>query len=300
MTHRRAVAAMVFATLLWSIAGIVSRQLDRAGSFEATFWRSAFTAGALALLLGWLRGARELASTVRLGGATLWISGVCWAVMFTAFMVALTMTTVANVLVTMALAPLITAVVARVVLGHRPPIRTWLSIAAAGVGIGWMYAGEAAVAGSGEWFGIGVAFAVPVAAAANWTVIQRSAGVGDGQGDLLPAVLMGAVLSALATLPAAWPFAASRSDLGWLALLGVWQLAVPCLIAVAAARWLSAPEVALLALLEIVFGVLWTWLGGAETPRPSVLVGGSLVIGALVANEIWGMRPRTLRPAAMS
>ncbi len=291
---------MVVATLLWSIAGIVSRQLDRTGSFEATFWRSAFNAVALAALLGRLRGLRGLTSTLRHGGPTLWVSGVCWAVMFTAFMVAITMTTVANVLVTMALAPLLTALVARVALGHRPPRRTWLAIIVAGLGIAWMYAGEAAVAGPREWLGIAVAFGVPLAAAVNWTTIQRSAGTVGGGGDLLPAVLIGAVLSSLATLPLAWPFAASRADLGWLALLGVGQLAVPCLVAVAAARSLGAPEVALLALLEIVFGVLWTWLGGAETPGRSVLVGGSLVIGALVGNELWALRRRSVAPLAIS
>ena len=56
MTHARAVAAMVAATLLWSMAGVVTRQLDSATSFEATFWRSAFNAAALVVLLGRLRG----------------------------------------------------------------------------------------------------------------------------------------------------------------------------------------------------------------------------------------------------
>ncbi len=67
-------------------------------------------------------------------------------VMFTAFMVALTLTRVANVLVTMALAPLLTALIARVVLGHRLPTRTWVAIAVAGIGIAWMYANEVGAA----------------------------------------------------------------------------------------------------------------------------------------------------------
>ena len=70
------------------------------------------------------------------------------------------------------------------------------------------------------------------------------------------------------------------------------QLAVPCLIAVAAARVLAAPEVALLSLLEIVFGVPWTWLAAAESPSGHVLAGGALVLGALVANESVALRQR--------
>jgi drug/metabolite transporter (DMT)-like permease len=280
---------MIVATLLWSMAGVVTRQLDSASSFEATFWRSAVNALALVCLLGRLRGAAALARTLRSGDTTLWISGLCWSVMFTAFMVAITMTTVANVLVTMALAPLLTALLARVALGQRLPTRTWAAIVAAGVGIGWMYVHEVAVVDARQLAGVGVALGVPIAAALNWTAIQKS---NRGGADLLVAVLIGAVLSALATLPFALPLHASAHDVGLLALLGVAQLAVPCLIAVAAARVLVAPEVALLSLLEIVFGVTWTWLGGGETPSRDVLAGGTLVLGALVANESIALRRR--------
>ena len=278
---------MIVATLMWSMAGVVTRQLDGTRSFEATFWRSLFNAAALVFLLGVLRGWRQLATTLRQGGATLWLSGACWAVMFTAFMVAITMTTVANVLVTMASAPLLTALFARAALGHRLPSRTWAAVLVAGVGIGWMYANEFGVGEARQLVGIGVAAAVPIAAAVNWTVIQRS---GRGGGDLLPAVLIGAILSCLVTIVPSLPLATSAHDLSLLALLGIAQLAIPCLIAVAAARVLSAPEAALLSLLEIIFGVTWTWLGGAETPAPHVLVGGSLVVGALLANESLALR----------
>ncbi|MEP6738952.1 MAG: DMT family transporter [Caldimonas sp.] len=287
MTHARAVAAMLGATLLWSMAGVVTRHLDSAASFEATFWRSFFNFAALVVLLGRLRGYSPLWRTLRSGDPTLWISGLCWAVMFTAFMVAITMTTVANVLVTMAVAPLLTAVFARVALGHRLPVRTWAAIVAAGVGIGWMYVHELGGADARIVLGTAVALCVPIAAAVNWTAIQKS---GRGGGDLLPAVLIGALLSSLLTLVPSLPFTASTHDLLLLALLGVAQLAVPCLVAVAAARVLAAPEVALLALLEIIFGVTWTWLGADETPSRHVLAGGALVVGALVANESFALR----------
>ncbi len=78
-----------------------------------------------------------------------------------------------------------------------------------------------------------------------------------------------------------------------LALLGVVQLAIPCLIAVAAARVLSAPEISLLGLLEVLFGVAWAWLGAGEAPTGAVLGGGLLVLGALVANEALALRSRT-------
>ena len=283
MTHRRAVLTLLAVTLMWSIAGVVTRHLDTAHSFEVTFWRSAFTVPALLVLLIGLRGSQALRRSLIEGGRTLWLSSVCWAVMFTAFMVAITLTTVANVLVTMAIAPLLTALLARLVLGHRLAARTWGAIIVAGIGIAWMYAREVNTADTRQLLGTVVALGVPIAAAVNWTVIQHSRHRADL--DLLPAVLIGALLSALLTLPLALPFAASAHDLGLLALLGVVQLAIPCLMAVAAARHLSAPEASLLSLLEVVFGVAWAWLGANEAPAAHVLVGGMLVLGALAANE---------------
>jgi drug/metabolite transporter (DMT)-like permease len=56
------------------------------------------------------------------------------------------------------------------------------------------------------------------------------------------------------------------------------------------ARALPAPEIALLGLLEVVFGVVWAWLWAGEAPGASVLGGGLLVLGALAANELLGAR----------
>jgi drug/metabolite transporter (DMT)-like permease len=113
--------------------------------------------------------------------------------------------------------------------------------------------------------------------------------------DLVSSVLLGAVLSTLFTLPMATPFVATGRDIAWLALLGLVQLAIPCALSVVCARSLKAPEVALLALLEVIFGIAWAWLGAGEDPGSAVLLGGSLVIGALVANEWIGLKQRQLQ-----
>ncbi len=290
MTHRRAVLTMVAVTLMWSIAGVVSRYIESARGFEVTFWRSIFNAAAMLAMLLALRGPAALARSLREGGRALWISGACWAEMYTAFMLALTLTTVANVLVLIALTPLITALASRFALGHRLAPRTWGAIAVAGAGIVWMYAHEVSGADPRHLLGMAIGLAVPLAAALNWTLLQHNRSA--AQQDMLPAVLIGAALSALVTLLPALPFAATRSDIGLLALLGVVQLAIPCLLAVRVARWLPAPEISLLGLLEVIFGVLWAWLGANEAPTANVLGGGLLVIAALAGNEWLALRER--------
>ena len=289
LTHRRAVVLMVLVALMWSTAGVVTRHLESARTFEVTFWRSSFTVLSLLVILPLFKG-RAVFGQMLKGGTALWLSGLCWSVMFTAFMVALTLTTVANVLVTMALGPLLTALSARAFTGYRIPARTWLAIALAGVGIVWMYGGQANL--SAQLAGTLVALLVPIAAASNWTVVQHSQAHGQ-KIDLIPAVLLGAVISSLVTLPLALPFTATPNDIGLLAFLGLTQLAIPCVLSVWCASKLKAPEISLLALLEIIFGILLVWVGAGEAPGNSVLYGGALVIGALVMNEILGWKDKS-------
>lgn len=286
MTHRKAVATMVLVTLLWSIAGVVTRHLQSAAAFEVTFWRSAANAVALGLLLGWQMGFGALWRAILSGGPLLWWSGVCWAVMFTAFMVAMTLTTVANVLITMSLAPMFTALISRFALGQRLPVRTWVAIVLAGLGIAWMYGSQLGGTQT-TLLGTLVSLTVPMGGSAMWALAQHNARLHPEQKlDMTPAVLIGATLSALVTLPLSLPFVATSRDVGLLVMLGVVQLAIPCVLAVSASRVLKAPEAALLGLLEILFGVAWTWLGTSEAPTPAVILGGSLVLVALAGNEI--------------
>ena len=298
LTHSRAVLLMVLVTLLWSIAGVVTRHLETARSFEVTFWRSTFNALALAAALLAMRGP-TLFTDLRSGGWPLWVSGACWMVMYTNFMVAITLTTVATVLITMSIAPLLTALFARVFLHHRLPTRAWVAIGVAGIGIAWMF-GRQAFAPGVSMTGALVALGVPIAGATNWTLLQylhqrHADNPAIDAPDMLPAVLLGALLSAAVTWPFSLPLSATAHDLSLLALLGVVQLAIPCLLVVQLTRVLPAPEISLIGLLEVIFGVLLAWVGAGEAPGPTALAGGTLVIGALLVNEGLALRERNAR-----
>jgi drug/metabolite transporter (DMT)-like permease len=287
-SHAFAAWTMVGVTALWSMAGIVTRQLDSAHSFEVTFWRSFFTMLSLLVILPLWQG-KTIWSRLPWRSRYFWFSGLCWATMFTAFMLAMTLTAVANVLITMALGPLLTALLTRIFLRHQLPLRTWCAIALAGMGIGWMYASQLSLGAPNFLLGSMVALCVPVAGAVQWTLVQKSHSEGLDL-DLVPSVLLGALISSVFTFPLAWPFQASSHDVGLLAMLGLFQLAIPCVLSVICARVLKAPEVSLLALLEIVFGIALAWWGAHEAPQASVLLGGALVLGALLMNEFLGWR----------
>lgn len=284
--HQRAILLMVIAPTLWSIAGVLTRQLDAARGFEVTFWRSLFSGLFVAAAMVYQQGPANAARTVRnLGGAGI-VSGLMWCVMFVCFMIALTRTTVANTLIVLSVSPLITALLAWLVLRQRIPARTWLAIAAAFVGIAWMFVSSMSEVGGAHLVGMLIAAAVPVAAAVNLIAIKRA---GHGV-DLIPAVLLGSVFSVMLMLPFAWPLQASLHDVGILAILGVFQLGLPCMLMVKATKSLTAPEVSLLALLEVLLGPLWAWLWASEVPAQETLVGGAIVIGALIFNELAAMQ----------
>ena len=292
LKHGYAVALMVLVTAMRSIAGVVSRHLEQARGFEVTCWRSAFTVLGLVIILTAWQG---LGVWKRLPWRSryFWLSGVCWSIMFTAFMMAITLTAVANVLITLACGPLLTALGAWIFTSQRLPFRTWIAIGIAGVGIAMMFVSQLQLGDPNFLLGVSIALCVPLAGATQWNLTHMSQKSGVSI-DLVPSVLLGAIISSLLTLPMAWPMQASPHDIGLLAMLGIFQLAIPCTLSVICARVLKAPEVSLLALLEVIFGIALAWWGANEEPQLSVLMGGSLVIAALFGNEWFGWRQRNV------
>lgn len=285
LTHHRAVWLMVAVALMWSTAGVVTRHLDAARGFEITFWRSFFTVLSLLVILPLWRG-RAAWAVFRQGHAALWWSGLCWSAMFTAFMLALSMTSVATVLVISSLSPLFTALIARIFLRQRIAWHTWLAIVLAGIGMIWMFGAQVE---GGIGLGSLLALCVPLTAAVNWVVVQHAHARGENI-DLVPSVLIGAFISSVVMLPLALPMQATAHDVSLLALLGLIQLAIPCVLSVLCARVLKAPEISLLGQLEVLFGILLVWLGAGEAPSRSILQGGAVVLLALIVNEILGWK----------
>jgi drug/metabolite transporter (DMT)-like permease len=286
---RRPVALMlmVIAPILWSTAGVLTRQVDPSRPAELAFWRSFFCALFVGAVLFALRRGEAFA-TVRASGAAALLSGAMWGTMFTTFIIALTFTTTANVLLVCTLGPLFTALLARAVLREPVPARTWVAIVVAALGMAVIFGSGFTASEPRHLIGILLALTIPIAAAVN-VVVLRKAGA---HLDLLPSVLLGALFSLFATLPWALPAAASGRDIAVLAVLGMFQMGLPCMLLVVVARTLTAPEIALLGLLEVVLGPLWTWLWAGEQPALATLAGGAVVLAAIAGNELAALAVR--------
>jgi len=281
-----ALALMVAAPVLGSTAGVVTRHIERATPFEQVFWRSLFASVFVAMTL-FLFVKRSPWRAVRAAGWPGVLSAALWGVMFTAFMLALSLTTTANTLVVMSISPLLTVLLARLVLSDPVPLRTWFAAAAAGAGIAWMFGAGFSAQDARHLSGMLVALAIPFASAINVVTLRAAA----GRLDLVPALVLGGAMACAISLPFALPFSATPRDLALLAFLGLFQLGLPCMLVVIASRSLLAPEIALLGLLEVLLGPLWAWLGAGEIPAHATLAGGAIVLLALISNALAGIRP---------
>jgi len=275
--HRRGLLLMLGATLCWSTAGVLMRTQSLTDGWEATFWRSVFMLAFMTVVLSvQYRGAvwRRVAGIGWPGV----VSGVLWAVMFVAFITALARTAVANVLVLSSISPFLAALAGWALLGERVRPGTWIAMLAAFCGIAVMFA--ASFGEAGAWGNL-IALAIPVAFAANVIVLRRM----HARADMMPTLIVAGVVSCAVTLPFALPFDIAWGDVPNFVALGVVQLGMGCLLMIAAARHLAAAEVGLMAELETVFGVAAAWLLVGEVPSTATLIGGSIVVLALAANE---------------
>lgn len=282
----RGLLLMIGASICWSLSGIIVRNTSVANNWEVVFWRSSFSFLFLAGWLGLTHGREVIPELRRVG----WIglaSGALFATMITFFLLALTLTTVANTQAIVCLAPFSGALAGWVLLRERLPTRTLVAMAGALAGITLMFVESL---GTGRMLGNVIALLVPLAYGVNVALLRKS----HAHGDMVMAVLIGSFISALATLPLAWPFQASSHDLTLLALMGMVQLAIGCILFVRATPHLTAAEISLIGLLESLLAPLWVWIGVGERPSDVALIGGLIVIGSLVLNEILALRRKAV------
>jgi drug/metabolite transporter (DMT)-like permease len=275
----RGAALAIAAAFFWSLAGVIVRHIDLP-PVETSFWRGVLMAAAILPLM--LARPAELRRAVAAGGWALLLSGALLATTFIAFIIAIGMTTVANVLFVMAVGPFLTALLARIVLGE--PLHAF-TLGAAGVAAGGIILTVVDSMRLGEPLGLALAILVPLAFAANTVLMRHRRSL-----PTLPGLAAAALLSVLATLPFVRLGALTSEHVGWLLLLGPIQLAVGLFCFTRALRYLPATQAALIALIEIVLGPLWVWLVHGERPGTLAVVGGAIVLGAVLANGLAEMR----------
>jgi len=271
----RGVAYAVMAATVFSTAGVIVRHIDLP-AWDIAFWRSALLAVTIFPLLAWQH--RTVRRDIHSAGAVLLLSGLTMAGSAVAFILALGMAPVANVLIVFGATPFITALVARLVLGEPLHPHTVATMAVAVAGLALSVAGSLR---TGALAGMAMAFVVVLCMSANYVIVRRRRDVG-----MAPALALAGVISAAIALPFAAPGHLQPAHVPWLLALGPGQLAGGLLLYMASLRHIPAGRAALLGLMELVLGPIWVWAVYGEKPGDLTLAGGAIVIGAAAVN-VW-------------
>ena len=203
---------------------------------------------------------------------------ICSAVATVCFLNAMRLTAVADVMVIDAAIPFVTAALAWLILGERESVWTLGATAVAFAGMAIM-AGPSVV--HGHFFGDALAFAMVVLMALVIVLIRRKKGV-----NMVPAVCASAFLCSLIVWPLASPLQVDVASFGLLALFGVSQFGMGLLLLAFGTPLVSATRGALLGVLQTPLGTLWVWLAFAEQPALLTLIGGGIVLAAVVADML--------------
>jgi drug/metabolite transporter (DMT)-like permease len=276
--RRRGQLYVVFAAVAWSTAGVLQRELtvDTATQLAGrALFAFLFLAGAVLVTA---RG-RVTVSIRAVGLAGLAVA-VCTAFASGSFIVALNHARVANVLFMQAVSPIAAALLAWLALGETVTRRSWMAMAVAVVGVALMVGSP----GSGGGFGIAASLLMTLAFSGALVITRHRSDV-----SMLPAICLAQLIVVLASASFADASSVTAHDLALLALFGVCQIGFGLLFLVAGARLIPAAEVALLTLLEIVLAPLWVWLAVSEAPSRATLLGGAVVVCAVVLQATGGV-----------
>ena len=283
---RRGVLLVFGSAAVWSFGGVIARYLTVADSWSVIFWRSLCAA---VFLLGFMLAREGRAGTWRLFQATGWAGvtvGACFATASTCFVVALGYTTVANILLMQAGAPLFAALAGAILFRERIAVATWLAILAVIAGVAIMVSN--ALAGRVSPIGDGLALLMAVAVAAATVLTRRHASVG-----MMPAVFLGTVMAATVGGFMAGQLQVGARDAALLFVFGALNLGLGMALFVTGARLLPAAIATLIGVTEPVLGPVWVWLMHGEVPSGRTLLGGAVVVCALLLHLVWQFRGAT-------
>jgi len=269
--RRRGQIYVALAAVAWSTAGVLQRQLTLDTSTQV-FGRAAFAGVALLGYVAIVERGQVVRGFRSVGGAGIAVA-LCVAIASGSFIGALNHASVARVLFILAIAPVLAALLAWATLGEPISRRTALAMVLALCGVAVILGAphEGSLAGDGLAFMAALAFSVMV-------VITRW----RHEVSMAPATCLSQAILVVAFLPFASPGEISGDDLGWLAALGIGQIGLGFVLLTIGARLIPAAQVGLITLLEVVLGPVWVWLALDERPGALTLVGGAIVIAAIV------------------
>lgn len=248
------------------------------------FWRGLSSGVLIALGVLAVKGLAPFLAVLRAGPAA-FIYMVLVGATPPGFVLAVSWTSVANVVFIIAAMPVFAALFGRLFLGEPISLRMVVTMAGVFAGLTLIARGSAATAGA-SWQGDLVALAVAISFAGALTAVRRVRAT-----SMVPAIPIAYIGAALVIWPFATPAAAVPAQWSLVLAHGA-CIAVATSLMTLGPRYITGAEVALLILLESVLAPLLVWSVLGENPGPWALAGGAVVIGVLFASNLWALRMR--------
>ena len=212
--------------------------------------------------------------------------GVAYAAVFTmtniVFVISIENTNVANTLIMIALAPMLSAIISFIFLNENPDQKTWVAITITTLAVIYIFYDAL---DTGDFLGnfLGLVAAMGLAIGAN---IIRSA----KKISLVPSAMLGKLMVALIALLFVDQIKLVDNDLIIVPLMCIMCVAIPFVLVTLAPRYITAAEVNLFFLLETIFGPLWVWLVIREQPSIETIIGGTIIIVTIAIHSTLSLR----------
>lgn len=286
-------AALVAASAItWSFGGPIAREIATSDPWIIVFWRASWAAVFLILFMLLRDGFKGTIALFRNMG---WpgIGVACsFATASTTFIIALQITTVANILLVQSGVPLVAALMAWLIFREHVALPTWIAIAAVIAGVVIMVSDS--LTGRVSPLGSVLSVVIALAFAAGVVITRRFAHV-----RMAPACCLGTIISASAAAILASGYAVTFRDMGLLFTFGALNLGLGFVFFTTGVRRLPASIAALISTLETVLGPIWVWFTHDEVPSFRTILGGAIILAALVAHLLWQLLGRG-EPEAVS
>ena len=265
--------------LLLSIIGVLILSPDsllirlvELDDFSLIFYRSALPVIAILIYLIFNYQKSFIKSFYLIG-----VPGVIYSILYAlthiCFVYSIQNTAVANTLVLIASAPIFAALFSIFILKEIPSFFTWIVIITALSAMIIIGVGSFTTSGL---YGDFMALVVAIGMGFSMVLVRLYKNK-----DLVPACLIGCLISALYALPFGINFEIDQYQIIYLLLMGLIILPIPFIILAIAPKYTPAHEVALIFLMESVLGTAWVWFVINEVPPLNTVIGGILLLGSV-------------------
>ena len=187
-----------------------------------------------------------------------------------AFVVSIQNTNVANTLIMIATAPMLSAILGSFFLKENPDKKTWVAIFITFFAALYIFYDSIKL---GNFFGDILGFVAAMGLAVGAVIIRSAKKL-----NLVPSAVVGKLIIALFAMLFVKDYSLNNNDIYIVPLMCVMCVAIPFVLVTIAPRFITAAEVNLFFLLETIIGPIWVWLVIKEQPTPETIVGGAIIV----------------------